>query len=444
MKKKLPAVFLDRRVQSQIVLALTLAVLVLGNLLGTHVHRRWDFTRTKLYSLSGQSKKILNGLSGDVEAYYFYKETPYDAQADILREFAKESRRFRLHLTDLDKRPEVARAYHVNDYNTLVLTYGGRQKRVSYPEETDVTNALLRLVRNEQKKVFLTFGNGERSMRNHDRDGFSRMAALLERENYRIDSLALAVGDRVPDDCDVLVVNGLTKPWTQHERNLVADYANRGGRIFLNLDDSLSGTNALLGTWGLAMENAAIIDLTASLFGVSPGITALVEYADHEITADFRLMTAFELPRPIRVFKTGEGLEPVEFLRSSERSWADRDTKAKKFEYREGIDVKGPWGFGVALESKRTKSRIAVIGDSEYASNAYESFSGNADLYLNTLAWLTSQEDLISIRSKEMSHQKLNLTQTQAALFFGLAIFVIPFAVAATGVFVWIRRRRNA
>ncbi len=432
------------RFQSRIELVLVLSIVVLIGFLGTRFHYRRDFTRTKLYSLSDQTQKILKALPGNVDAYYFYKENPYDAEVDLLREYAKKSSKFRLHIHDLDKAPEIAKPLHVNDYGTLVLVYGDRQKRASFPEEKDITNAILRLTKDEQKKLYLTFGNGEHSMRDHERNGFSQLAELLERENYQIDSVALATTAKIPDDCGVLVTNGLRRSWTSHERGLVEDYVERGGRVLINLDEKLSGPDSLFAQWGIALESASIVDLTANLFGVSPGITTLVNYEDHDITRDFRLMTAFELPRPIRILKNrSREFEPAEFLRSSDRSWADRNPAAKELSFDEKTDLKGPLSFGVALESRKKKSRIVVIGDSEYASNAYEGFSGNADLYLNTLAWLTNQEDLISIRSKELNYQKLSLTQNQAFLLFGLAIFAIPFLVAAAGVVVWVRRRKG-
>ena len=54
------------------------------------------------------------------------------------------------------------------------------------------------------------------------------------------------------------------------------------------------------------------------------------------------------------------------------------------------------------------QTRIAVFGDSDFASNAVGNSVGNADLFLNTISWLTAQENLISIRPREPGDSRLS------------------------------------
>jgi len=44
--------------------------------------------------------------------------------------------------------------------------------------------------------------------------------------------------------------------------------------------------------------------------------------------------------------------------------------------------------------------RIAVFGDSDFASNRYYNLSANANFALNVANWLTEEADLISIQPK--------------------------------------------
>ena len=53
--------------------------------------------------------------------------------------------------------------------------------------------------------------------------------------------------------------------------------------------------------------------------------------------------------------------------------------------------------------------RIILFGDSDFASNAYLHLSGNTNLFLNSIAWLADESELISIRSTRKLPQPVTL-----------------------------------
>jgi ABC-type uncharacterized transport system involved in gliding motility auxiliary subunit len=89
----------------------------------------------------------------------------------------------------------------------------------------------------------------------------------------------------------------------------------------------------------------------------------------------------------------------------------------------------------------KPETRVAAIGDSDFAANNYLGIEGNRDLFMNTVNWLAQQESLISIRPREASDRRLTLTENIRSAIFYLSIFIIPAAVLGTGVFSWWRRR---
>jgi ABC-type uncharacterized transport system involved in gliding motility auxiliary subunit len=84
---------------------------------------------------------------------------------------------------------------------------------------------------------------------------------------------------------------------------------------------------------------------------------------------------------------------------------------------------------------------VVAIGDSDFAENAYLGIEGNRDLFMNTINWLSQNENLIAIRPREASDRRITLTANASTLMFWLTIVVIPAAVLGTGVFTWWRRR---
>jgi ABC-type uncharacterized transport system involved in gliding motility auxiliary subunit len=91
-------------------------------------------------------------------------------------------------------------------------------------------------------------------------------------------------------------------------------------------------------------------------------------------------------------------------------------------------------------EDKR-EARVAVYGDSDWASNALLGVQGNQDLFLNTVAWLAQDPDLISIRAREPEDQRLFLTQQQQGNVRLFSLILLPGTLFALGVYSWWRRR---
>jgi ABC-type uncharacterized transport system involved in gliding motility auxiliary subunit len=107
--------------------------------------------------------------------------------------------------------------------------------------------------------------------------------------------------------------------------------------------------------------------------------------------------------------------------------------------------VKGPEppkpGDTAPAGTKPPETRIVVMGDSDFASNVAINISGNRDFFMNIVGWLSQQENLIAIRPKEAGDSRLTLTNDQAQRIAWLALFLLPGAILALGVYTWWRRR---
>lgn len=67
----------------------------------------------------------------------------------------------------------------------------------------------------------------------------------------------------------------------------------------------------------------------------------------------------------------------------------------------------------------------------------------NYDLFLNALGWMCEQEESVSIRAKSLDVQALTVPQSQASLWSAIMIGVIPLALAAAGIVIYVRRKRR-
>ena len=82
-----------------------------------------------------------------------------------------------------------------------------------------------------------------------------------------------------------------------------------------------------------------------------------------------------------------------------------------------------------------------VVGGATWAANYYLPFNGNRDMFMNMMNWLSSDEDLISIRPKEPEDRRLTLTSRQMKTVFYTSVIFLPLIALASGIGVWWRRR---
>src|SRR5204863_3400001 len=108
-------------------------------------------------------------------------------------------------------------------------------------------------------------------------------------------------------------------------------------------------------------------------------------------------------------------------------------------------DRKGPLALAAAGTYKTGKDnnqgRFVVVGSSSWAANNILKFNGNRDLFLNMMNWLSSDEDLISIRPKEPQDRPLSLSKRQMSSILFSSMIGLPMIVVAAGLMVWWKRR---
>jgi ABC-type uncharacterized transport system involved in gliding motility auxiliary subunit len=84
---------------------------------------------------------------------------------------------------------------------------------------------------------------------------------------------------------------------------------------------------------------------------------------------------------------------------------------------------------------------VAAFGDADFASNQLLAFEGNQDFFLNTIAWLAEDADLISVRPREPEDQRMFLSVQQQQTIWLVSRWLIPLAFVMAGVMSWWRRR---
>jgi ABC-type uncharacterized transport system involved in gliding motility auxiliary subunit len=463
-----------------LVIVLVLGIVVLANYFLSRHHLRVDFTEAKLHSLSDQTIQVLKGLKNEVQVKGFFRDSNSGRARleDLLKTYGYHSSKIKYEFIDPDKNPALVKAYNVTQDGTSVLESAGQENRITTSTEEDLTNAIIKVTRQAKKVIYFLEGHGEAGIEETADNGYSYARDELAKLSYEVKKLSLAVSDTFPADCAVLVVPGPKKDLLPNEVETLRGYIGRGGRVLFMADPgSAPGLDPFLLEYGVKLGQGVVVDAISRMFGVDYTMPVITEYDFSPITRGFRYATFFPLARPVDpADQKPEGAVVSPLGRTSSNSWAEmnleEEMKSKRVSLDKDKDKPGPVNLAVtvtipaksetqpagtpkpgeapeppatpdsaAAGGPQKEARLAVFGDSEFAANQYFNLSGNGNLFLNAVNWLTEETDLISILPKTSSPRTLQLTPSQGRLIFFFSVLILPLAVLVLGVSVWLRRR---
>lgn len=431
----------------QIIVVLAI-VSMLAFLFARH-HARFDWTASHLYSLSDQTKKVLDHLKKDVEIIAFFKSSQQNRAKDLLDEYNYRSSHLSYRFVDPDERPELAKQYHIRKYGTLIIECGGKRETVDKLDESNLTNAIIKVTRDKEKVIYFLTGHGERSIADSGPEGYKNAVDAIKNENYIVRELNLARRKSIPDSCTVLAIVGPKSNFLPGELDTIKAWVDNGGKLLLMVDPQHPADIAdFAAKYHVKIGNDMVIDVSGvgQLFGAGPGMPLVTNY-DHNnpITKEFNIMTFYPLACSVAPMADKGGYQISELLKTSKNSWADVDYSTGKVKFDPGKDMKGPVSIGVVVQKSngKKKSVLVIFGDSDFAKNGYFRNEGNKNLFLNTVNYLAEEEDLISIRPKTVEDRRLTMTQADVKGLFYLVVIAIPLLIIIIGTVIYIRRSRR-
>lgn len=456
-------------INATVVISVFLGILIGINVLTFHHKYLWDLTESSVYTLSPQTRKIAQNLPRKVKMTAFFQigNPGRDEFEQLIDGYKELTDQIEVEMVDPDRRPAVVKQYGVSTYGTVVFESGKQETKVKKATEEDLTNALLQVTRDQQKKIYFLSGHKEKNIEDKEKSGYSQAKQALERDHYKVEQLLLLQTGKVPDDANALIINGPEKNLQESEIAAVDAYLNRGGAVLLLLDPQQdSGLTPFLERWGVDIRDDLVIDPLAKLFGADYTTPIISQISDHPITRSVGQQTIYPMLRSVSAITT-EGLETTQLLFSGPKSWAEKEYKSGKVRLDPGIDLQGPVPVAV-VSSKGIKStnstepksddapsevetpeppqqtkkaHLVVVGDSDFASNQFFSLYGNSDFFLNAASWLAKEDNLISIRPRTRKWSPIILSDTQGNLVSMLGIIVFPGLVILAGFRIWWKRR---
>ena len=463
-----------------------LAILIGINWAVTRRDKRWDLTAAGAFTLSDQTVKVVSALKTPVKVLVFDEPNGFQRFRDALTMYTNASPDIQVEYVDVAREPARAREYAITSPGTVVMEYSGRREKVMSEREQDLTNTLIKVTSGRQVKAYFVEGHGEHDTLGNDQPGYASVVEALKRDNYTVEKLVLAQSEAgVPADASVVIIAGPKADYLKPEVDAIRTYLRKGGKALFMLDPPVGEAarptptlEALLKEWGITLGHDVIIDISGmgQLLGTGPSVPVVASYPQHDVVENFDLLTAFPLSQSVKGLAGTElGTALTEnVINTSERSWSESDVKSLAAGGKVSLDEasgdqRGPITIALSLAMdapdapsspastasegkpaegakpedapKKPQMRIMVVGDSDFASNAAAGIQGNADLFVNMNNWLTQQEDLISIRARDVGDRRVTLTADQQRRLAWIALLFIPGLILGSGVYTWWQRR---
>jgi len=434
-----------------------IAIIATANVLANRYDKSYDTTANKRYSLSDQTVKIVKGLKQDATITYFDQPRGFRAAKDQLDLYSNLSPKVHVKYVDADKENMLAREAGIKNYGTAIVQIGANKQEAKGLNEEGITGAFIRDLKNTTRTVCFVTGSGEHQIDDSGRSGYSQFKELLGKDEYVAKSINLLQKAEIPSDCTVLVVAGPSGDYQQPEVDAIKKFVEEGGRALFMLDPPLkvgrseiADNDALTGVlknWGVTLDKDLILDMNpiGQLAGLGPQVALVTSYDSHPIVSEMKgTATGFPLSRSMDV-KNGDKTTVQKLFGSSESSLATEKLNSPEVNPSDPKNKKGPLTIAAAgnynTGKENSQGRFVVIGSSAWAANSFLRFNGNRDLALNAMNWLSSDEDLISIRPKEPEDRRITLTRAQMNWVRTISQFLLPLIVVFAGVSVWWRRR---
>ena len=442
---------LQYRIQYVIFILLFLTTIGLLAWLSLQHNIQSDWTQGKRNSLSDDTIRLLQQLEGPVLIRSYQTEDPRIKQAatEILNRYKQYKTDLDFQILNPDLDIELAKADNISLFGQTLVRLNDRQELVDSLNETNLSNALLRLSRKTNALVLFIQGHGERDPESAANTGYLQFKQALTRTGFEISTINL-LSDTIPEDTTTLVLAAPGHPLLDTEVEKIRQYLETGNNLlWLQDPGELASLEPVAAQLGIVFNNGIVVDTNPNLKETlriqHPAVVPILAYNPHKITDDIRYNTLFPIARALQPVADTEWLvSPL--LQTLSESWSETSGFALdvKFEA-DKDDIKGPLHIGYALEKPKEKGnqRIVIIGDSDFLANTYLGAGANLLLGTNIMNWLSEDDTLIAIAPKTAPDIKLELNDTEVAIIGIGFLIILPLSLILTGIFIWHRRRNR-
>ncbi len=451
---------------SLIMTAIVLAVLIVVNIFAATIPTtltKFDISSSKLYSITSNTKAVVNNLRQDVTIYWIVQA---DQEDSIIENLLGKYDSLSAHIDVVKKNPDVfptfAEQYTDEEVanNSLIVESGERYRFIAYDDmyeyepdyysytytvsgfdgEGAITSAIDYVVTEDLPKLYVLEGHGEGELP-------TTFSDAVEKENIERDTLSLLNVDEIPENADAIMIYAPQSDISEEEKTMLADYAKNGGKLLVIAgpveDAELTNLNSLLSDYGVTVETGIVIEGSRDNYAFGYPYVLMPNMQSHAITdplIEDRYYPIVPLAQGMTITDTSGMV--TELMSTSGDAFSKITGFAMNTYEKEDGDIDGPFSVAVSIETDGA-GQIVWFSATDFLDDMYNAYSSgaNVDLAMNAVSSLVGEREAISIRSKSINYNYLTISEETSSTLKLLMIGVFPLAYLGVGIFVILGKR---
>lgn len=448
--------------------ALVIAIIVVTNIAVSLLPSsltRYDISSSKLYSITSNTKVVINALDEDVTIYWIVQA---DKEDSVIENLLERYDSLSDHISVVKKNPDIYPTFtsaYTNETvanNSLIVESGSRYRYIAYDDiylsdydytyytttysfdgEGAITSAIDYVTAEELPKMYILEGHGETQLS-------SAFSQQIEKENIETESVSLLNIDMIPEDADMLLIHSPSSDISPEEKDILADYVKNGGKILIFAGSTEEGTLVnlydLLADYGVEAIEGVVIDPDRDHYAFQMEYILLPDIQSDEITdplIDNRYYVIVPIAQGLQI-DDDSGSTVTELLKTSSSSYSKiAGYQLTTYEKEEG-DIEGPFTVGVSIETS-SGGQIICYASSDMLDESFNAYSSgaNLDLTMNSISSLIGEREAISIRSKSLSYSYLTISDSDASFIKTVMIILLPAVFVGLGIYMIVDRRKK-
>ena len=443
-----------------IVLALLVVVNLLAGALPANL-TKLDISSSKLYSITSNTKAVVNALEQDVTIYWIVQSGKEDDVIDnLLAKYESLSDHIEVVKRNPDVYPAFAKQYtdETVSNNSLVVVSGEKYRYVPYSDiyvsqgsaysysyttsfdgEGAITSAIDYVVSTQLPILYTLEGHGETALP----DTF---ASQLEKENVETQSLSLLNVDEIPEDAAALMIHAPASDISGEEAKMLSEYVKSGGKLLVLAgpvaDGELTNLYGILSDYGVSAVQGIVSEGDRSHYAFQAPYVLLPDLGDSDITAPLAEKNYMAIV-PIAAGLQISGDSAVSLLNTTDSAYSKIAGYQQTTYEKEDGDIDGPFSLGVDIQD-HSSGRVIFFTSSYLLDDMYNAYSSGAnnDMVMNALSALMGDRQAMSIRSKSLNYNYLTISESAASTIKLVMIGLVPLCYLAMGVVTVLEKRR--
>ena len=450
---------------TSVVLAIVLVInLCVGLLPESMTH--FDISASQLYSVTSNTKTVVNALEDDVTIYWIVQaDREDDVVANLLSKYESLSGHIQVVKKNPDIYPTFAQQYTSEEVenNSLVVECGKRSRFIglddiylaqpdlsgqgvssSFDGEGAITSAIDYVTNEDQPVLYRLEGHGEPALP-------KQLSDQIEKANMSVEPLSLLKADNVPEDADGVIIYAPQSDYADKEVEMLEDYISGGGRLLVAAgpveDASLTNLYHLLENYGVETQEGIVVESDREHYAFRQPHALLPIMTPGEMTQpliDEKYLPVFPLSMGMKIGEAPSGVTVEPLLTTSNSAYSKADGYALETYEKEDGDGSGPYSLGVHI-SQSGGGVVVWFSSSAFAEDIYNAYSSgaNLDLMMNALSLLVGESDAMAIRTKSLNYNYLTINESTAAMLKVVLVGVCPLSYLGIGIAVVMRRRQR-